>query len=285
MRLQRDIRLPLPVSEPDRALKLAIHQAWGQMADKLNGLASGSFGALDGGVIGPSPAAPVALGDFITNGAPTEQGPAGGRYIVAGWRAVEYNLLSNPVTDRPGTAAPWTLTAVGGASVTLQTELQRDPVGSWAPAGSNALAIMQGAAIAGGDTAITANVVSDAASVTAGQTYTASVYLACHPSPYNTGARIALTFYDGAGSVVGAPGMAATTPAINAGSALGSDVSTWTLATLTMAAPAGAVAAKMTITKRNTVGAASLSLLWAALPKIVQQGAYKFVQIRQLTGN
>ena len=285
MRILRDIRLPLPISEHDRALKLAIHQAWGQMADKVNGLAGGQFGAIDGGAIGPSPATPYALGDIIPNGAPVEQGAAGSRYIITGRRVVESNLLSNPVTDRPGTAAPWTLTAVGGASVTLQTELQRDPPGPWAPAGSNALAIMQGAAIAGGDTAITANVVSEAAPVTAGQPYTASVYLACHPSPYSTGARIALTFYDAGGAVVGTPGIASVTPAVNTSSPAGSDLSLWTLAALTMTAPTGAVTAKLTITKRNTVGAASMSLLWAALPKIVQQGAYKFVQIRQYTGN
>jgi len=89
MKLNEQLQLPhAPATEYDRRLAQVLYAVFGQVARKVNAMASGSASALDGGGTAAPTTGAWAQGDTWRNTAPTEQGTAGSKYVVLGWICV-----------------------------------------------------------------------------------------------------------------------------------------------------------------------------------------------------
>lgn len=89
MKLPENPFLPLLGSaDYDRRLGLRLFELFASIARKVNGIASGSVSALDGGSTAAPTTGAWAVGDFVRNTAPVELGGAGSRYVVTGWLCI-----------------------------------------------------------------------------------------------------------------------------------------------------------------------------------------------------
>lgn len=86
MKLNETPALPMqPESAYDRALQRALTDILRPLLRKVNGLASGGASDYDGAATSPPTTGAHAAGDFLRNSAPAELGPAGSKYVIAGW--------------------------------------------------------------------------------------------------------------------------------------------------------------------------------------------------------
>lgn len=80
------VQLPQnPESAYDRALNQKLYDYLRPLFNKVNGLASGSFSAVDNAYTAAPTTGTWAKGDRITNSNPTELGAATAKYVIIGW--------------------------------------------------------------------------------------------------------------------------------------------------------------------------------------------------------
>jgi hypothetical protein len=89
VKLNETPQLPYgPESEYDKRLATEFYKLLRLIAQKVNGIASGSVNALDGGATSVPTVGTWAQGDFVRNLNPTELGTAGSKYVLNGWSCV-----------------------------------------------------------------------------------------------------------------------------------------------------------------------------------------------------
>lgn len=91
-RLNTDARLPQGGDMPTLLRRLAELQR--ENAALVNALAEGRMaGAVNAASAAPTSGA-YAVGDFVRNSAPSEQGAAGSKYVIEGWVCVTASPLA-----------------------------------------------------------------------------------------------------------------------------------------------------------------------------------------------
>lgn len=89
MKLNESPQLPSgPESEYDKRISTEFYRLFRLIAIKVNGLASGSVAAFDGGGTAAPTTGTWAQGDRWRNSSPTELGTAGSKYVVVEWLCV-----------------------------------------------------------------------------------------------------------------------------------------------------------------------------------------------------
>lgn len=91
----RDFIPPFQGNEQTKALTTKLVDHFREMVGKLNGLANGSFNAIDNAMTAAPTTGTWVAGDFIHNSSISELGAPGTKYVLDGWRCV--------VSGTPGT--------------------------------------------------------------------------------------------------------------------------------------------------------------------------------------
>jgi hypothetical protein len=84
-----DFAAPLnPDSQYDKALARKLVDYFRDMTRKVNGLASGSYNAVDNALTAAPTSGTWAQGDFVRNSSPSELGAASSMYVIYGFLCV-----------------------------------------------------------------------------------------------------------------------------------------------------------------------------------------------------
>jgi len=82
MKLREEVQFPAS-TEPN--LKAVLYDFLQAVAKKVNGIASGTFFAVDGISVAVPSSGTWAKGDFIRKTSPVEAGGGGAKYVIVGW--------------------------------------------------------------------------------------------------------------------------------------------------------------------------------------------------------
>lgn len=98
MRLGDPLLPANPESDYDLQLNKKLYDTLRPLFTKVNGLAAGSFGVLDGTATAAPTVGTFAQGDTVRNSNPVEAGAVSSKYVVIGWICT--------VAGTPGTWLP-----------------------------------------------------------------------------------------------------------------------------------------------------------------------------------
>ena len=88
MRLSVDPRLPVQSSPEVEGLRRQLAMQLSEHARQINGLTEGQLAAIHSAMTAPPSSGTWAVGDFVRNAEPSEQGSSGSKYVVFGWLCV-----------------------------------------------------------------------------------------------------------------------------------------------------------------------------------------------------